>query len=302
MHEIIVISGKGGTGKTSLTAAFAHLASPVLICDLDVDAPDLHLILQPDKTETHVFSGGHSALIDPDTCTGCGTCREMCRFAAVCEDNGTYRIDPLRCEGCGVCVTFCPAAAIAFPEKECGRWFSSETRFGPMMHAQLYAAEENSGKLVALLRTKAREKAKAIGMERILSDGPPGIGCPVISSLSGVSYAVLVTEPTPSGRHDLERVASLTRHFRVPAGVIINKSDLNENECSAIEAFCRSEGLDVIGRLPFDPVITHAMIHGKAVTEWNSGAFSARIRDLWNRICERSTCRKKIENATTHNG
>jgi len=301
MHEIIVISGKGGTGKTSLTAAFAHMASPVLICDLDVDAPDLHLLLQPENTETHGFTGGHSALIDPKTCTGCGTCREMCRYDAVSENNGTYCIEPLRCEGCGVCVTFCPAEAIAFPEKECGRWFSSETRFGPMMHAQLYAAEENSGKLVALLRTKARQKAEALGMELILSDGPPGIGCPVISSLSGVSYAVLVTEPTPSGRHDLERVASLARHFQVPAGVIINKSDLNENECSVIEDFCRQQELDVIGRLPFDPVITHAMVHGKAVTEWDSGVFSARIRELWNRICEVAACRKNMDHTTINN-
>lgn len=286
MREIIVISGKGGTGKTSLTAAFAHLASPVMICDLDVDAPDLHLILHPNQTQSHVFMGGRTAKIDPEKCTSCGLCQEMCRFDAIEAAEGQHRVNPLRCEGCSVCVHFCPEGAIDFPEKQCGHWYASRTRFGPMMHAQLFASEENSGKLVALLRTQAKENAKKIGMELILSDGPPGIGCPVISSLSGVSYAVLVTEPTPSGRHDLERVASLCTHFGVPAGVIINKSDLNPTECDGIETYCRDHHIDVIGELPFDPVITRAMVQARAVTEFDSGAFSNRIRDLWTRICE----------------
>lgn len=286
MREIVVLSGKGGTGKTSLTAAFAHLASPVLICDLDVDAPDLHLILHPEQTQTHEFMGGHTAVIDSDTCTACGLCGQMCRFDAIECVDGRYRVNSLRCEGCSVCVHFCPEGAIAFPEKQSGHWFSSWTRFGPMMHAQLFASEENSGKLVALLRSRAKEKAKEIGMELILSDGPPGIGCPVISSLSGVSYAILVTEPTPSGRHDLERVVSLCGHFGVPAGVIVNKSDLNPKECAGIERYCKDHHLELIGKLPFDPVITHAMVEAKAVTEFDSSGFTNRIRSLWGRICE----------------
>jgi MinD superfamily P-loop ATPase len=292
MREIIVISGKGGTGKTSLTAAFAHLASPVMICDLDVDAPDLHLILHPEHTQAHVFMGGHTAKIDAEKCTSCGLCQQMCRFDAIAAADSQYRVNPLRCEGCSVCVHFCPEGAIAFPEKQCGHWYTSQTRFGPMMHAQLFASEENSGKLVALLRSQAKENAKKIGMELILSDGPPGIGCPVISSLSGVSYAVLVTEPTPSGRHDLERVASLCTHFGVPAGVIINKSDLNQKECAGIESYCKDHYIDVIGELPFDAVITRAMVQAKAVTEFDSGTFSNRIRDLWTRICEVAICNK----------
>ena len=284
MLEVVVLSGKGGTGKTSLTAAFAHLTKDRVICDLDVDAPDLHLILGPENKETNEFFAGHQATIRQDACDGCGKCMEMCRFGAISENGAGPVVDPVKCEGCKVCVAFCPADAIDFPERHCGRWHSADTRFGPLIHAQLFAGEENSGRLVALLRQKAREMAKQNGYDLILSDGPPGIGCPVISSLSGASLAVIVTEPTPSGRHDLARVVELCGHFSVPTGVIINKSDLNEPEAAAIETYCLKTGLTLLGRLPHDPVITHAMIAAQAVTEYQKGPFADRIIDIWKNI------------------
>lgn len=289
MAEIVVLSGKGGTGKTSLTAAFAHLAKDAVVCDLDVDAPDLHLILRPENKTTEDFFSGHEAVIRPEKCEGCDKCIEMCRYGAIVKNGSGPVVDPVKCEGCKVCVAFCPADAIDFPERHCGRWYSAETRFGPMIHALLFAGEENSGRLVALLRQKAREMAKQNGYRLILSDGPPGIGCPVISSLSGASLAVIVTEPTPSGRHDLERVVELCGHFTVPAGVIINKCDLNEVEAAAIEDFCLKNGLTLIGRLPHDPVITQAMIRSQAITEYQNGAFADRVVDIWNIITAMAT-------------
>jgi MinD superfamily P-loop ATPase len=284
MVEIVVLSGKGGTGKTSLTAAFAHLASNQVICDLDVDAPDLHLILRPENTRTEAFFAGHRAVIIEKKCENCGICSQMCRYGAVSEKSRYPVIDDLKCEGCKVCVAFCPDDAIEFREKHCGNWFQSDTRFGPMIHAQLFAAEENSGRLVALLRSKAKELARREKLKLILSDGPPGIGCPVISSLSGASVAVLVTEPTPSGRHDLERIAGLCSHFNIPAGVIINKSDLNTTQADSIEAYCSKNGLTILGKLPHDPVITHAMIDARAITEYRQGEFSEKVADIWNEI------------------
>lgn len=284
MVEIVILSGKGGTGKTSLTAAFAHLASNHVICDLDVDAPDLHLILRPENIRREAFFAGHKAMIIEEKCENCSICAQMCRYGAVTENAEYPVIDQIKCEGCKVCVFFCPSNAIDFCEKQCGDWFRSDTRFGPMIHAQLFAAEENSGRLVALLREKAKESARQKELDLILSDGPPGIGCPVISSLSGASVAVLVTEPTPSGRHDLERVADLCAHFRVPAGVIINKSDLNRAQAESIEKFCDKHGLMLLGRLPHDPVITHAMINAQAVTEYDQGEFSGQVAEIWNEI------------------
>jgi len=227
MHEVLVISGKGGTGKTTLTAAFAHLSRDTVLCDLDVDAPDLHLVLKPAPSIHEPFISGFEPSINTDQCSLCGTCEQMCRFQAVRSDNGRMTIDPIRCEGCGVCVHFCPDEAIDFRPRECGSWSVSETRFGPLVHAQLYPGEENSGKLVALLRTEAKKMVEAHGAQMILSDGPPGIGCPVISALTGATLAVIVTEPTPSGIHDLGRVVELSGHFKVPAAVIINGSSPN---------------------------------------------------------------------------
>ncbi len=286
MREIIVISGKGGTGKTSLTAAFAHLAVNAVICDLDVDAPDLHLILQPEIKAREDFYSGHEAVIDPAACTACGLCAEMCRFGAVSNPPAGYRIDPLKCEGCKVCVQFCPAGAIQFPDRHCGEWFISRTRFGPMVHAQLFPGAENSGRLVALLRQKARELAQASGRSLILSDGAPGIGCPVISSLSGTDFAVLVTEPTPSGRHDLERVAELCRHFKIPTGVIVNKSDLNPENTTDIQRWCDAAQTEFLAALPYDPAVTEAMVQRQSVTEYSADGLSMGIRRTWRRILE----------------
>jgi len=282
--EIVVLSGKGGTGKTSLTAAFAHLSSNRVICDLDVDAPDLHLVLRPEKTKTEEFYSGHEARISAEKCNACGQCMEVCRFGAISEGIPCPTVNPLRCEGCKVCVELCPVRAIDFPEKHCGQWYVSKTRFGWMVHAQLFPGEENSGRLVALLRQKAKELAKKEGFDLILSDGSPGIGCPVISSLSGASLAVIVTEPTPSGHHDLERVTELCEHFRIPAGVIINKFDLNEDKTEQIESMCVKKGLHLLGRLPHDMAVTHAMVAGQTITEYQKHGISELVRQAWSNI------------------
>jgi MinD superfamily P-loop ATPase len=284
MREIIIISGKGGTGKTSLTGAFANLADHKIICDLDVDAPDLHLLLQPAQERQEEFHSGHEAEIDHNQCTSCGLCATLCQFGAIQENGEGVVVDPLRCEGCRVCVAFCQSAAIRFPEKHCGRWFISSTRFGPLVHAQLFPGAENSGRLVMVLKQQARELAKARSAPLVLCDGAPGIGCPVISSLSGAHLAVAVTEPTPSGRHDLERVADLCRHFQVPLAVIINKYDLNRDETFRIEALCRDGDYPVVGHLPHDPVVTRAMIQGLVVTEMPEGIFTSELKRSWSRI------------------
>jgi len=284
MHEILVISGKGGTGKTSLTAAFAHLAQSHVICDLDVDAPDLHLLLQPTQVSRQAFYAGHTARIREDRCTACGECLARCRFDAVRPGDPVPAIDPLRCEGCKVCVAFCPAEAIAFETKHCGTWFQSATRFGPMIHAQLFPAEENSGRLVALLRQQAREQAQAAGLDLILSDGPPGIGCPVISALAGVHLAVVVTEPTPSGHHDLERILDLCDHFNVPAVVIINKCDLSDAYRAQIHQACRRRKLPVVAEIPHDQIFVQAVIEGRTVTECGDGLQVQPIYQAWEAI------------------
>lgn len=295
MPEIVVISGKGGTGKTSLTAAFAHLAADPVICDLDVDAPDLHLILQPEIEERQEFFSGHEAVIDPEGCNGCGLCHELCRYGAVAETSGRFAIDPLKCEGCKVCVHFCPVQAIRFPERHCGRWFLSRTRFGPMVHAQLFPGAENSGRLVALLREKARDVAERAGRSLILADGSPGIGCPVISSLTGADTAILVTEPTPSGIHDLARVADLCRHFKIPAGVIVNKADLNPANTEAVQRWCESGKIDFLGALAYDAAVTGAMVRRQTVTEFTADGISASVRRIWERVLTLSEKSQKPE-------
>jgi len=291
MREIVVISGKGGTGKTSITAALADLAhreQPVMLCDLDVDAPDLHLLLEPDRAETHQFVSGFEAVIDPETCVNCGLCVGLCRFDAIRQGPRGCSIAPMRCEGCKVCVQFCPAGAIAFNPRHCGQWWVSAMRFGPMVHAQLFPGSENSGRLVALLKKEARERAKAQGIELMLCDGAPGIGCPVISSLSGAGAALIVTEPTPSGLHDLLRVADLCAHFRIPAAVVINKYDLNIENSAQIERQCRERDLPVLGLLPHDEVVVRAMVLGKCVTELPATGFSDALRSVWQRLPELS--------------
>jgi MinD superfamily P-loop ATPase len=302
MHEILIISGKGGTGKTSLTAAFAHLATSAVLCDLDVDAPDLHLILRPSVAPPTPFVAGFEARINADQCDQCGTCKEMCRFGAVGQDGSAFAVDPIRCEGCGVCVKFCPRQAIAFEAKQCGEWRISDTRFGPLVHAQLYPGQENSGKLVALLRREAKTLAQAKGAQMVISDGPPGIGCPVISAISGQTLAVLVTEPTPSGLHDLRRVAQLCGYFQLPATVIINKSDLHADLTRQIHAFCQSQQLPVAAELPHDTDFAQAMVRGLALTEYSQGQTAQALRKAFEGIVNfaDSANGRKVQSGVAH--
>ncbi len=286
MREILIISGKGGTGKTSLTAAFAHLSQGAVLCDLDVDAPDLHLVLNPDDSPQKPFVSGFKAQIKPNQCQNCGVCYEMCRFNAVQSKEDQAEIDSLRCEGCGVCVKFCPHDAIEFIPNECGYWRISETRFGKLVHAQLYPGEENSGKLVALLRQEARKLAEKVGAQLLVSDGPPGIGCPVISALSGIDFVVIVTEPTLSGSHDLQRVVELCEHFKIPATVIINKSDLNSDLVAEIQAFCRTKNIPLLAQIVHSEAFVHAMVNGLALTEYCDNEVSRQIRSAWSNICQ----------------
>ena len=282
IREIVIVSGKGGTGKTSLTAAFAALAKNSILCDADVDAADLHLLMQPEVQAQTDFMGGSKAVIDPDLCTGCGTCCTLCRFDAISD---RYEVDPIRCEGCGVCVDFCPEQAIGFPVQRCGEWFVSDTRFGPMVHARLGIAEENSGRLVSLVRTKTRQLAEARGLELILTDGPPGIGCPVIAAIGGATALVIVVEPTVSGIHDMERVVDLAAHFRVPGMVIVNKFDLNVAMTEAIEQLAEKRNILVLGRVPFDPVFTRSMVQGQTLFEYGEESPTRRVvRDIWAKI------------------
>lgn len=286
MHEVVIISGKGGAGKTSVTGAFAAVARDTIVCDLDVDAPDLHLLLRPKVLSEEQFLSGNEAIIDQDACTLCGQCYDMCRFDAVELSDGQYRVAPYRCEGCKVCVTFCPAGAIDFPQKHCGQWMVSETRFGTMVHAQLFPGEENSGRLVTLLKQKARAIAEEQDKKIILSDGAPGIGCPVISSLAGTDLAVVVTEPTLSGQHDLERVAELCTGFKTQVAVLINKWDINPDLATSIEKHCFERGYTVLDRLPHDQVFTEAMVAGKVLPEYQQGKLAGLLENAWTQVVD----------------
>jgi MinD superfamily P-loop ATPase len=282
MKEVVVLSGKGGTGKTSIVGSFATLAKSKVLVDCDVDAADLHLLLQPVIAEKHEFWSGQVASIDEEKCTRCGLCQELCRFKAIVD----FRVERVSCEGCGFCSHICPAEAIAMRENMAGHWFISDTRYGSLVHARLGIAQENSGKLVALVRQQARELAKKQGAEYIISDGPPGIGCPVISSLSGAKLALLVTEPTLSGIHDLERVLGVCQHFGVFALVCVNKYGINEGNSRQIEKFCLEQGIEVAGRIPFDNKVTEAMVHGLPVVEYARDGVSQQVEALWELVSE----------------
>jgi MinD superfamily P-loop ATPase len=282
MKELVVLSGKGGTGKTSIVAAFSSLAENKVLCDADVDAADLHLVMDPEVRKQHDFESGHTAIINQDKCIECGLCRDLCRWDAISAD---FQVDPIACEGCGVCFYFCPEKAIDFPENTCGEWFISDTRFGPMVHARLGIAEENSGKLVTLVRQEAKKLAEEKGLDLILTDGPPGIGCPVIASMGGASAVLIVTEPTVSGKHDMARVAELAAHFKVPGMVCINKYDLNTYETRVIENTAREYDLEILGRIPFDPRFTKAMVQGQTVFEYNTKSTGAKaVKDVWEKV------------------
>jgi MinD superfamily P-loop ATPase len=283
MKEIVIISGKGGTGKTSLTASFALLANNAVLGDCDVDAADLHLILTPTVRERHDFWSGHEAVINPKLCTPHGVCSKLCRFDAISKKDGTYFVDPTACEGCGVCAYFCPEGAIEMKDRLCGAWMVSDTRAGPMVHAKLGIAAENSGKLVSTVRQQAQRLAQDAQRELILIDGPPGIGCSVIASVTGASAVVMVTEPSMSGEHDLIRTLELARHFKVPAFVCVNKWDICPEMAEQIEKQATAAGAIVLGRIRYDSGVTEAQKQSKAVIE--TGALCADdIKDIWNNL------------------
>ena len=280
MKEIVVLSGKGGTGKTSIVGAFAAIAQSKVLADCDVDAADLHLLLSPETKEENEFWSGQVAFIDEESCTECGLCQEVCHFDAI-ED---FKVDPVSCEGCSFCYHVCPAEAITMKEQLAGHWFISDTRYGPLAHAKLGIAQENSGKLVAVVRQQAKAVAQQQGLDYIITDGPPGIGCPVISSLSGANLALLVTEPTLSGIHDLERVLGVCHHFGIPALVCINKYDINEDNARQIESYCLSQGVEVASKIPFDNIVIEALVQGLPIVEYSQGKITQEIETLWQAV------------------
>jgi MinD superfamily P-loop ATPase len=287
VSELVVISGKGGTGKTSLTASFAALAERPVIADCDVDAADLHLVLAPDIKTRHDFYSGHQAVIRQQDCIGCGECLSHCRFAAVTgsesAEGDALSIDPFSCEGCGVCAHFCPQQAIDLVERRCGEWMVSETRCGPLVHARLGAAAESSGKLVATVRRQARQIAESGEHRQVIVDGPPGVGCPVIASVTGATQVLVVTEPSVSGQHDMERVLSLTRHFKIPAAICINKWDLNPEMTERIEDQARQAGAEIAGRIRYDQSVTTAQLQERAVVETEAPC-ADDIRQVWHKV------------------
>ncbi len=291
MKELVVISGKGGTGKTSITAAFASLAPSAVLADCDVDAADLHLVLGPTIRQEFDFSGGRQARILSEKCIGCGRCLRMCRFGAISFDGPgndviakTYRVDPVSCEGCKVCVEFCPADAIAFESAINGKWFVSDTRFGPMVHAKLGVAEENSGKLVTLIRREAKQIAEQQKRDLLIIDGSPGIGCPVIASVTGADLVLVVTEPTLSGQHDLERVAQLTAGFGIKTLVCINKADINPEMTERICRQVQDKNLKVVGRIPYDDAFTRAQIMKATLVEYTGGEITEKVKAMWREV------------------
>lgn len=278
MKQITVISGKGGTGKTVLTASFAALAKRACFVDCDVDAADLHLLLHPVIKEKHVFKSGSTARIDKHSCRECGECIDICRFSAISND---CIIDPISCEGCGICSIVCPNQAISMEENLSGEWYVSATKYGPFVHARLGIAEENSGKLVMQIRQVAQSIAKDERLDYVIIDGPPGIGCPVIASLSGVDMALIVTEPTMAGIHDMERILEVTDHFSIPAKVVVNKYDINLENTESITQRCNRRDVEVLAHLPFSEKVVQSMVQGVPMTEFSDNGVAKAICDLW---------------------
>jgi MinD superfamily P-loop ATPase len=288
VKQVVVISGKGGTGKTVLTASFAALARGAVLADVDVDASNLHLLLRPEILEKHVFRAGHRASIDAEQCTGCGLCLPVCRFGALSEGrNGLVVLDPLFCEGCGVCRRVCPQGAVSLEPRASGELCVSSTAYGPLVHARLGAAEANSGKLVTEVRKHAARIAESEGRGLLLMDGSPGIGCPVIASLTGTDLALIVTEPTPSGLHDMERIFELTRHFKIRAACCINKHDLHAENTARVEAWCRERSIPVAGKIPFDPAVPESVVKRVPFVEHSSNSTAGAIRKTWFDLLER---------------
>lgn len=288
MKEIVVISGKGGTGKTSVTASFAVLGGKnVIVADCDVDAADMHILMKPDFEVSEAFFSGELAVIQQEDCIQCGECKNVCRFDAIDIKNGKYIVNPLNCEGCGYCSRICPTDTIINVDLNVGNWYISNIRTGSkMVHAKLAIGADNSGKLVAQVKNKAKELAEHSEKEYIIVDGSPGVGCPVVSSLSGASYVVLVTEPTVSGLHDLKRVYELVKKFNLKAGCIINKYDLNIDVTKKITTFLEKEGIDKLSELPYNKVFTEAMTEGLTVVEYNNNEIKSVLNKTWNQIIE----------------
>ncbi|MBW2056499.1 MAG: ATP-binding protein [Deltaproteobacteria bacterium] len=280
MKQLTIISGKGGTGKTTITAAFALLARRKVMADCDVDAADLHLLLNPELRQTVEFYGGRSPVVDQEKCTRCGICTDLCRFDAI--KDGV--VDLVSCDHCGLCVYGCPEDAITMRENHSGSWFVSETAYGLLVHARLGIGEENSGKLVTAVRKKASEIAENEGLDLVIIDGPPGVGCPVMASVAGVDMILSISEPTLSGMHDLNRVLDLAGHFKIPARVCINKFDINPEITAEIERECRDKGVEVVSKLPFDRCVVDSLVMRKTVIQHPCGEFTSRIRDMWERI------------------
>lgn len=298
MKQLVILSGKGGTGKTCVAAAFAHLAHSgnpplkVVLADADVDAANLDLVLQPQKLETEEFQSGSVAVIDANLCENCGECEQICRFEAISlvdTDQGpTYRVDPIACEGCAACFYHCPTQAIRMEVQLAGHWFRSQSRYGPLFHAELRPAQENSGKLVTLVKQQARLQALDSAAEAVIVDGPPGIGCPVISAASGADLAVIVTEPTASGIHDMQRVLQMAHHFQLETLVLINKADIYPEGAEEIRRFCEENHEEVIGSLPFDPNVTKAMVLGEPVTAYlPESPASLALAAAWQQLARR---------------
>jgi MinD superfamily P-loop ATPase len=282
MKQIVVISGKGGTGKTVIAACFASLSRNAVLADVDVDAANLHLLLHPEIQERHIFKSGQKARIDAEKCTGCGLCLPVCRFDALVENsNRKVSVNLLSCEGCAVCFHVCPVQAVTMETPTSGEWYVSKTKYGPFVHARLGIAEENSGKLVTEVRKKAREIAEKEGRDLLIMDGSPGIGCPVIASLAGTDLALVVTEPTPSGFHDMERIVGLAYHFKIPAACCINKYDLNHDNTDGIERWCRAQSIPVVGKIAFDPAVTKSVVRSVPYVEYASNSSADEIRRMW---------------------
>jgi len=285
MKQLVIISGKGGTGKTIISAAIATIAQNKVMADCDVDAANLHLLLQPEIQETHQFIGGDKAIINIEECTRCRECVDVCRFDAIAEkEDEEIFIDPISCEGCGVCSHVCPVDAINMEKVISGEWYVSKTKYGPFVHARLGIGEENSGKLVADVRKKAKEIAEQNNMDFVIIDGPPGIGCPVISSLSGTDLALVVTEPTLAGIHDMERVVQMASHFKTRTACCINKFDINLENSAQIEIWCEKNSIPLLGKIPFDEEVTESMVQGIPLTEYTKNSASKEMKNIWEKL------------------
>jgi MinD superfamily P-loop ATPase len=284
MVELVVISGKGGTGKTTVVGALASLANEKVLADCDVDAANLHLLLRPKIEEKIPYEGSELAQIEKSECLGCGKCAEACRFGAIVSEDGVYRVDPLSCEGCKVCLQVCPAGAVSLRPRLSGWVYVSRTAYGPLVHGELLPGEENTGKLVTAVKMRARAIAKDMGAKWLFVDGAPGIGCPVIASLSGANAVLIVTEPSLSALHDLKRAAELARHFQAKISVVINKADLAPNLVEKIEKEASEEGLPIIGHIPYDEAVIKAQALGRPVVEYDSGPAAQAIRSFWEKL------------------